>query len=537
MSIKTKMFLIVFALFGILGGINFFIQRFIVFPSFLELEEQETAENIRRITHALNREVIHLDRLCRDWAVWDDLYDFTTTRSDGFVASNLGDTTMESAQLSVLLICDVRGNLIWGKALDPETGSSLPLTPDSSLLAEILDKDGTLSGAVATDLGPLLFASQKILRSDGSGPGQGFILMGRLINETLLVSLREQIRIPFEISYPYATAPEDCDQGLGNQSRNDALSFFLLRESGFGKACAFYPDMTGQPLFGIQYRVPREITRKGQDNVRYAAGLIGGSGVLVLGILLVLIQHVIICPLQLLTKHAAMLEKDNDLSRRLELNRSDEIGGLAASFDALVRALGERTRELQEANRQLTQISTQDGLTGIPNRRHFDSHLHEEWRRAMREQQSLSIILIDVDHFKKYNDTYGHQQGDRCLIAIAATIHQCMQRPMDLAARYGGEEFAAILPNTGATGAMYIAEKIRLAVQDLNIEHAAVDGHVTISLGVASMIPTTARQDCPTSELIKIADQALYQAKNQGRNRSVLGRPDSTANADHSVTI
>ena len=167
---------------------------------------------------------------------------------------------------------------------------------------------------------------------------------------------------------------------------------------------------------------------------------------------------------------------------------------------------------------QLRNMAMKDGLTGINNRRSFDEVLAKEWRRMLRERGELSLIIIDVDFFKRYNDTYGHQEGDACLKAVATTIAQSVHRPGDLAARYGGEEFVVLLPATGINAANDLAERIRQSVETLSIPHSASDAspHVTISLGVASI--TSDQPDSPEKLLIH-ADRRLYEAKASGRNR------------------
>ncbi|MGD1804284.1 diguanylate cyclase domain-containing protein [Dapis sp. BLCC M126] len=189
----------------------------------------------------------------------------------------------------------------------------------------------------------------------------------------------------------------------------------------------------------------------------------------------------------------------------------------------LQQQVAQRTAELEKANQELLRIANVDGLTQIPNRRSFDESLAVEWRRHLREQQFLSLIMIDIDYFKRYNDHYGHQGGDDCLIRVAQAISQVPQRPTDLVARYGGEEFAVILPNTNIEGGFTIAESIRLAIASLSIPHAQseVSQFVSLSLGVASVIPTI---EGTTEDLIALADEALYKAKRQGRDRVVFSR-------------
>jgi two-component system cell cycle response regulator len=174
-------------------------------------------------------------------------------------------------------------------------------------------------------------------------------------------------------------------------------------------------------------------------------------------------------------------------------------------------------RVLRRVDNELQDAALVDGLTRISNRRRFFEQLHKEWPRAQRFFRPLTIIVSDVDNFKKYNDIYGHVRGDRCLHDVAQALHKSVHRPGDLVARYGGEEFAMILPETTLEAAREVADKCRQAVQDLGIEHAGNAGYgvVTISIGVACMVP---EEDLHYGDLIEMADQALYESKEKGRN-------------------
>ena len=204
---------------------------------------------------------------------------------------------------------------------------------------------------------------------------------------------------------------------------------------------------------------------------------------------------------------------------------------LAAKVRAMQRILSMRnsllalTTRLDDMNRDLVRLSTVDALTGIANRRRFDDALYKEWRRAMRRQYPITLLMCDIDFFKQYNDAHGHQAGDECIRSVARAIEDTLKRPGDLVARYGGEEFAAILPDTGFDGAQIVAEGVRSAIAELGIPHgrSSVASRVTVSVGAATMVPS---RGAPASggPLVEAADKALYAAKSAGRNRVIVNQ-------------
>jgi diguanylate cyclase (GGDEF)-like protein len=201
------------------------------------------------------------------------------------------------------------------------------------------------------------------------------------------------------------------------------------------------------------------------------------------------------------------------------------IGGLGVVGTVLIfsysRSVNQILREeVQIKTAALQQLATIDELTQISNRRQFDQTLENQWRAAQTIAKPLSLLLCDVDFFKKYNDAYGHQIGDRCLRLVAGAIQASLRNPCDLAARYGGEEFAVILPQADVTEAKKTADQIMAAVQQLKIEHqqSEISPYVSLSIGVATLLPTASNQP---ADLIRLADRALYQAKAQGRQRVV----------------
>ena len=179
---------------------------------------------------------------------------------------------------------------------------------------------------------------------------------------------------------------------------------------------------------------------------------------------------------------------------------------------------------------ELERLSREDGLTGLANRRHFDAVFLQEWERSRREAHPVSLIFVDVDHFKPFNDTYGHQEGDAVLARVGATLRACLRRPGDLAARYGGEEFVLLLPGTPGDGALEVARQVHRAIAGLGIPHAGsrTASFVTASLGVATLVPG----DLDGDTLLAAADAAAYAAKAAGRNCIMLAGGEATDGAD-----
>ncbi len=224
---------------------------------------------------------------------------------------------------------------------------------------------------------------------------------------------------------------------------------------------------------------------------------------------------------------------DADVARGIEAGGDDYLMKpvssvvLRAKINAMERITDMRrrlidlSRELERSNEALRIQSSFDGLTGIANRRAFDAALEREWQHAIRDHQPIALILGDVDHFKKYNDHYGHLKGDETLRAVGQALAGSVHRKIDLAARYGGEEFAILLPGTPAVSALLLAGRTLEAVRGLKIRHegSTTGANITISLGVCGGFPS---KDQPMEGLIRTADIALYEAKSKGRNQAVI---------------
>ncbi len=206
-------------------------------------------------------------------------------------------------------------------------------------------------------------------------------------------------------------------------------------------------------------------------------------------------------------------------SSRWEIdNKNNQLNEINEQLSQEITLRKKIQKELETANQGLKQLSLKDELTGIPNRRHLENFLNSEWNRAIREGNSISLMMIDIDYFKAFNDNYGHLAGDQCLIDVAQTINACCRRSTDFAARLGGEEFLFVAINISEEGARHVAENIRLSIEGLKIPHeySPVGPYLTVSIGIAIGNPSI--HDKPLDSINR-ADRALYNAKLAGRNR------------------
>jgi len=230
-------------------------------------------------------------------------------------------------------------------------------------------------------------------------------------------------------------------------------------------------------------------------------------------------EKLIIKPIELMTGMAKRFGEGDSSARVARSRLPAEFMPLARAFNAMAAQLSQRERELVATNDRLTVMASIDMLSGLANRRAFQSRLDFEWKKAQQFRNELSLLMIDVDHFKLYNDTYGHPEGDTCITRLGEALAGIAAGTMGFAGRYGGEEFCLLLPNTGPTKALEVGEMVRATVQDLGLPHITSSHQtVTVSVGVAATLPNDAQTP---GELIEAADAALYAAKHRGRNTVV----------------
>jgi diguanylate cyclase (GGDEF)-like protein len=307
-----------------------------------------------------------------------------------------------------------------------------------------------------------------------------------------------------------------ADKALSSETPTGSISFTGSDGSKRTVSFARIPGTQSRLIVSID---EAKVTGAIDRDIRTAYLQLGFVCLFVLLGALIGAEKLIINPIEVMTGMARRFG-EGDASARVARSRlPSEFVPLARAFNAMAAQLSQRERELVATNDRLTVMASIDMLSGLANRRGFQSRLDFEWMRAQQYNSELSLLMIDVDHFKLYNDTYGHPEGDACLSRIGETLAGIAADTMGFAGRYGGEEFCLLLPNTGAIRALEIGEMVRAAVVDLGVPHATSSHRtVTVSVGVAATLPSDTQRP---GDLIEAADAALYAAKHRGRNTVV----------------
>lgn len=504
----------------------FSVLHFLIFPGFIRLEGQEAQQNIQRINNAIAQEIRTLDTTNLDWANWDDTIVFIETADEGFLKSNLIGNIVEDLNLHYLQFLTLDAENRWQgstanltKADITELDRLIQLTAEDSLLDFNARK-----GLVSLAGRPFILSLRPVLTSTGKGPNRGLVVMGKFVD---IDALQEQTKVIFSLSSLSKKQSEAMLSGILAEIKTGNL--YPIRKTNQHKFAmhALLKDINGKEAFILHTTYPRVITNQGLRLVNNAMffSTIGALALLIL--YLFLLSRVILNPIHSLTIHVRKIIQSQDYSKKIGMGRKDDIGLLATAFDQLLAKIQVQTNALITANKQLEDMTLTDPLTEIANRRKLDIFLAEEWIRLSRQQEPMTLIMADIDHFKLYNDSYGHDKGDTCLKRVARILAACCHRPADLVSRFGGEEFVILLPDTDSKGGQRVASNMCQALIAEQIEHKAslTAPFVTMSLGVATITPND-KQDGDT--LLKAADDALYNAKNQGRNQVSVAALDGT---------
>ncbi len=487
---------------------------------FADMERNEALRLNDQLARNFNAELEHLNELNTDWANWAGMYTFSQTLSPEFAEAEIGTGALASAKLSFVAIYDNDHRRTFLRAatdlVDQESNQGLSRTLED--MQRLYDVHGTTKTCSLhrADGEIYLLCWQYIHHSDGSGEPHGTLLMGRLLDEHILRRIQNQSALDFEIEN---SLPDTIPRNLevtGSTILTDSLVIGGLDKHMLTGRML---DASGQPVFLFHIRLPADIERSGRQ-ITWRVVLVFMVGALLSGVLLILgVQYFLVRRLQLMERQLRNVGAAGGWPEQIAAPPGrDEIATLGEAINRMLRVLREQGQALEL-------LSLTDPLTRLANRRAFDRHLAIDTSLSRRSMVPLSLLVLDVDHFKPYNDLYGHPAGDRVLAAIGQILREAASRPTDLAARIGGGEFAILLPNTTLEGAVRVATRIHTALAAQAIAHAASSAseQVTVSIGV-----TQAKQDEAADEFVTRTDKAMYAAKNAGRNQTyALGASES----------
>jgi diguanylate cyclase (GGDEF)-like protein len=505
----------------------FGVGRFVIAEGFGAVEQRQAHERAALAFRQLEDERARITELARDYAAWDDMYRFAAVPTTAFIESAIPPDWLSRVRLDVVAVLSADGRVLFAKSsADGVTARGLPPQLMSHLTAgaPLVTHDGPTashSGLVTFSDSRWIVASRPIVTSAETGKIRGTFVLGRRLDTDLLNRVSAAIGLPVAVAsvHPQALAVGD---------------HYEMQVTSADQFTAIAPlhDVYGSSIGWLTVRVPREIEAQRRITQYYLLTSLIIAAIALVAAVLFLLDQYIVRRVGVLARFLRDVDASGDLTARLADPRRDEIGRVATAVNELLGTLEHRNREIEEARSQaclaleesarknqeleqanltIARLAGTDDLTGLANRRMFDSRLDEQIARAVRKGEPFTVLLADIDHFKVVNDTYGHQTGDRVLVHVASRL-ATHTRGYDLAARYGGEEFTVLLTGTDGEEGVMVADRIRLDIEQLAVP--GYDRPVTVSIGVAEW-----HRGESADAIMRRADDGLYQAKRTGRNR------------------
>ena len=515
MTIRKKILLFsTLALAAFLTAV-YLASRFALLSGFSRLESNHARESVHHLQNELENEQSRLEIVARDYAQWDRTYDFMESRNPDFVRTELTEGAFNIIHIHFFVLLDRAGHAVLQKTLG---GWTLP--PDDLFAISTVRPQFGPGNAVQTGTNGMLelngrlvlLAYQPILTSRGDGKSRGTLVMGRELDQKLIYSISRSAGLPIWLE-PAEHAPGYNLHGLAWSDGTNSVAF-----EGESTMLGYIPlkDMFGSTRRLLVARIPSDLYSEGRKVMRYLMLLLMLAGVVHCGVLLFVLEENLLARVASLNRRIKEVTVSGDLSLRLEAGGDDELGSLASAVNAMLTGIQKAKAELLQAQESLRFHAEHDSLTGVLNRRAIRDVLRRELARCRRENQTLGVVVADVDHFKKINDHYGHGAGDAALVAVVQRISATL-RSYDIVGRYGGEEFLIIAPGCDLALTQKLAERVRLAVSDEPVDLGNESTTITISLGA-----TLGTADSDPEFLVAMADAAMYQAKRNGRNRSEI---------------
>jgi diguanylate cyclase (GGDEF)-like protein len=492
-------------------------RHFLVIPELERVEATADHKDIDRVLLGIEVVESKLSQVTYDNAVWDDTMVYFSNRDPDYIRRNFNLQTFVIHRVNLILIVDNEGDVLWSNQVDLTSESYVE--PDSDLVTMLIQKSSqalsrspekiVVKARYAGRPHPITVAISRVLNTDETGVSPGVLIVGRFLDNTV----REEVSRAFNVDFTWTVKAEDLafyetDIESLRRGENQQIEWAIS-------------DSLGQPMLNVV----SHLGVRGFDDGLFPTpvALSTLAVILIWALVFYLLRHFLISPIVQVAMHLVSVRKSGDYSLRIgTAHRSDEIGVLNEECNALLH-------HVEEQADSLTRLSRTDGLTQIANRRYFDETLQKQWTLHMRTEESMGLLLCDIDFFKPYNDNYGHPAGDKALQIVGKALANSAHRDSDLVARVGGEEFALLLPATDLEGCKTVARRVLEAVLSLDITHQHCPlGRVSISVGVVSTVPP---RNTASKGLYVAADKALYAAKENGRARLEVATFEGEAQA------
>lgn len=513
------------------------IQKFIIFPTFESLEQQYAKADIDRVEEVILDTINQLDRQVYDWSSWDKTYDFIGNENNDYIENNLSPETFSNLRVNLVYFLDTDFQPVWVQTFNfaLHDYKDVKITTDNknvqhsllllqntfkALKSLSIDEPQDLDGLFFQDGIPVAFSIRPIFDTKEVSAPKGYLIFGRNLDQLTLEKFSKQIKKDFKVEVVSKKPLSMSDFSTNNYAVE------ILNENQLNVFKTYLVD--NKTVFRISTTHHRVITQAGQNSLKYALPPLLVIGLIMILLITVLLKKRVFGLLSNLTQQMQGISESKNYSLRASISSADEIGVLSKEFNNMLTVieannddLVKANEEIKQANSELKKLSLTDPLTQITNRLGLERKLRLEWAALSREQKPIAIIMIDIDYFKLFNDTYGHIEGDNCLQKFAGLLNNNTRRPRDMAARFGGEEFTIVLPETDIQAAMHIARQIQDDIANSRIKHkgSEISEFITASFGIECVVPSAAMS---VNSMIYNADKALYVAKQKGRNRITI---------------
>jgi diguanylate cyclase (GGDEF)-like protein len=512
MGLRGKITGLFFICFGLMSFLAMGILKSNLDQGFLAIEHKQALDQMQQLTHNLNGELDRLNQVTYDWGSWDDVYNYAKHPSKEFTDHQVAPSALKEIDIKLFAIFDNQGKTMFSQAVNLMNGETESVATFDAILGNIKKRVMQITphtdkscGIDLSTVGPILVCWQQIRKSDLSGDPVGTIVLGRLLNSALLSKIQTQSNIKFDLS----PLPVHDDELVLVQKNSIDAEKIEFSKTEAGVLNALLCNTLGQPILKVRLQFPGDVSVRGEELTWKVARVLVLVTVLAGLALLTSVHYLVIRRLRKMDKDLSSIWRNGRWAGRLDAPvRKDEINDLSHTINRMLALIRKQMVMLES-------IALTDPLTQIANRRAFDERIAIEMSLHKRNQTPLSLLIIDVDHFKRYNDLYGHPAGDDILKTVGQLLSQVACRPSDLPARVGGEEFAVILPATDLDGACHVAELFSSKLAELKIVHedSPVSNQLTLCIGV-----TAAGQE-EVATFIQRADKAMYNAKQTGRNK------------------